>query len=119
MVTPEAFPRISIDNAALMPMPFKWFIAVVSALLLTGLARSTAQGQTLLMGGGATFPHPIYARWIAEYQNIPGVAAELKFTPEALAGIFLGKITKWDDPRLTKTNLEAKLYVASCPGKIR
>jgi hypothetical protein len=27
----------------------------------------------------------------------------------ALAGIFLGKITKWDDPRLTKTNLEAKL----------
>jgi PBP superfamily domain len=41
--------------------------------------------------------------------NIPGVAGELKFTPEALAGIFLGKITKWDDPRLTKTNLEAKL----------
>ena len=36
--------------------------------------------------------------------NIPGVAAELKFTPEALAGIFLGKITKWDDPRMTKTS---------------
>ena len=30
--------------------------------------------------------------------NIPGVAQELKFTPEALAGIFLGKITKWNDP---------------------
>ena len=30
--------------------------------------------------------------------NIPGVTAELKFTPEALAGIFLGKITKWNDP---------------------
>src|SRR5947209_9077579 len=29
--------------------------------------------------------------------NIPGVTAELKFTPEALAGIFLGKITKWND----------------------
>jgi len=153
----------------------KWFIASVSAFLLTGLAQSTAQGQTLLTGGGATFPHPIYARWIAEYQklhpdieieyeaigsgagireitagvfdfgasdgpmddaelneyrakrgmailhfptvlgadvpiyNIPGMTAELKFTPESLAGIFLGKITKWDDPRLTKTNLEAKL----------
>src|SRR5205807_867204 len=27
--------------------------------------------------------------------NIPGVSAELKFTPETLAGIFLGKITYW------------------------
>jgi phosphate transport system substrate-binding protein len=41
--------------------------------------------------------------------NIPGVAADLKFTPEVLAGIFLGKITKWDDPQLTETNPEAKL----------
>jgi len=162
-----------------MPLSFpsrsKWFIAVVSALLLIGLARSTAQGQSLLMGGGATFPHPIYARWIAEYQklhpdieieyqaigsgagireitagvfdfgasdapmddaelkeyrakrsmailhfptvlgadvpiyNIPGVSAELKFTPEALAAIFLGKITKWDDSLLTEANPEASL----------
>src|SRR5882672_11364954 len=30
--------------------------------------------------------------------NLPGVTQELKFTPEALAGIFLGKITKWNDP---------------------
>src|ERR1700732_3452188 len=29
--------------------------------------------------------------------NIPGVTGELKFTPEALAGIFLGKVTKWND----------------------
>ncbi|MGB7583674.1 MAG: phosphate ABC transporter substrate-binding protein PstS [Terriglobales bacterium] len=36
--------------------------------------------------------------------NIPGVTAELKFTPEALAGIFLGKITSWNDPELTKAN---------------
>ncbi len=36
--------------------------------------------------------------------NIPGVTGELKFTPEALAGIFLGKITTWNDPVLTKQN---------------
>ena len=36
--------------------------------------------------------------------NIPGVTQELKFTPEALAGIFLGKITKWNDPEITKAN---------------
>lgn len=36
--------------------------------------------------------------------NVPGVAQELKFTPEALAGIFLGKIKKWNDPELVKAN---------------
>ena len=36
--------------------------------------------------------------------NIPGVTAALNFTPEALAGIFLGKITKWNDPAITATN---------------
>jgi phosphate transport system substrate-binding protein len=36
--------------------------------------------------------------------NIPGVNAEIKFTPEALAGIFLGKITSWNDKALTSMN---------------
>jgi len=36
--------------------------------------------------------------------NIPGVTADLNFTPEALAGIFLGKITKWNDPAITSAN---------------
>jgi phosphate transport system substrate-binding protein len=41
--------------------------------------------------------------------NIPGVKEELNFTPDALAGIFLGKITKWNDPELTKANPGVKL----------
>jgi phosphate transport system substrate-binding protein len=36
--------------------------------------------------------------------NIPGVTEELKFTPELLANIFLGKITSWNDAALTKAN---------------
>ena len=36
--------------------------------------------------------------------NIPGVTAELNFTQAALAGIYLGKITKWNDAELTKAN---------------
>jgi phosphate transport system substrate-binding protein len=36
--------------------------------------------------------------------NIPGVTAEIKFTPDALAGIFLGKVTSWNDPALTSAN---------------
>jgi phosphate transport system substrate-binding protein len=36
--------------------------------------------------------------------NVPGVSGELKFTPEALAGIFLGKISKWNDKAITSVN---------------
>src|SRR5438093_1242722 len=36
--------------------------------------------------------------------NIPNVNAELKFTGQVLADIFLGKITKWNDPALAKLN---------------
>jgi phosphate transport system substrate-binding protein len=41
--------------------------------------------------------------------NIPGVSQELKFTPEALAEIFLGKITKWNDPEIAKANAGVNL----------
>jgi phosphate transport system substrate-binding protein len=36
--------------------------------------------------------------------NVPGISGEIKFTPEALAGIFLGKIQNWNDPALAKVN---------------
>jgi phosphate transport system substrate-binding protein len=36
--------------------------------------------------------------------NVKGVATGLKLTPDAIAGIFLGKITKWNDPALTAAN---------------
>lgn len=36
--------------------------------------------------------------------NIPGVSAELKFNGQVLADIFLGKITTWNDPAITKLN---------------
>jgi phosphate transport system substrate-binding protein len=36
--------------------------------------------------------------------NIPNVSAELKFSGQVLADIFLGKITKWNDPAIAKLN---------------
>jgi len=36
--------------------------------------------------------------------NVAGISQPLNFTPEALAGIFLGKITKWNDPALVAAN---------------
>jgi phosphate transport system substrate-binding protein len=36
--------------------------------------------------------------------NLPGVTTSLKFTPDVVADIFLGKITKWDDARIKSLN---------------
>ncbi len=36
--------------------------------------------------------------------NVPGVKTELKFTPQALAGIFLGRITTWNDKAISEAN---------------
>jgi phosphate transport system substrate-binding protein len=36
--------------------------------------------------------------------NVPGVSTDLKFTQYALAGIYLGTITKWNDPVIAKAN---------------
>ena len=41
---------------------------------------------------------------VAPTYNIAGVTQDLKFTAETLSGIFLGAITKWNDPRLAKDN---------------
>ena len=140
-------------------------LAVAAGTVLLA-ASAAAQGTTRLTGAGATFPYPIYSKWMAEYHtlhpdveinyqpigsgggirqftdhtvdfgasdgpmtdaqiqavngdvyhiptvlgsvvptyNIPGVTAQLRFTGEVLAGIFLGQITKWNDSRLTALN---------------
>jgi phosphate transport system substrate-binding protein len=36
--------------------------------------------------------------------NIPGVTGALKLTPEAISGMYLGKITKWSDPAIKSAN---------------
>lgn len=41
--------------------------------------------------------------------NVSGVSSALNFTPDALAGIFLGKITKWNDPAIGDANKGVKL----------
>ena len=36
--------------------------------------------------------------------NIPGVSKDLNFSGDVIADIYLGKISKWNDPRITKDN---------------
>ena len=49
---------------------------------------------------------------VAPTYNVSGINSELKFTPQALAGIFLG-ITKWNDPATARANSGSKLPLAS------
>ena len=53
---------------------------------------------------GKLFHIPTVLGAVVPAYNIPGVTGELKFSPEALAGIYLGKITNWNDPAIAKEN---------------
>lgn len=140
------------------------------ALLLFSIAcnrgGSGSNGSVSLQGAGATFPYPLYQKWLSEYgklhpnvkidyqsigsgggikqlkeqtvdfgasdapmkdedlkaapgevlhiptvlgavivtYNLEGLKAPLRFSPEAVADIFLGKITKWNDPKIAADN---------------
>lgn len=135
-----------------------------------GARAPAAAGEVALTGAGATFPFPLYTKWIAEFQkarpnvkinyqsigsgggirqitertvdfgasdapmgdeqlakapgilhlptclgavvltyNLEGVPTGLKLTPEAIAGIFLGKIKKWSDPAIQGENPDTTL----------
>ena len=47
---------------------------------------------------------PMVAGAVVVTYNIPGFTEQLKMTPDTIAGIFLGKITKWDDPKIAESN---------------
>jgi phosphate transport system substrate-binding protein len=140
--------------------------AGIAAIGVATLVAGVSAQKVQIQGAGATFPNPIYQKWISEYNklhpdveinyqslgsgagirqitnqtvffgasdgpmtndqlqaapskivhiptvlgadvpvyNLPGVTTELKFSGTVLADIFLGKITKWNDPALTKLN---------------
>jgi phosphate transport system substrate-binding protein len=63
--------------------------------------------MTQVKGGVLHFPTVLGS--VVPIYNIPGVTAELNFSQSALAGIYLGKITKWNDPEIAKANSGVKL----------
>ncbi|MBZ5693989.1 MAG: phosphate ABC transporter substrate-binding protein PstS [Acidobacteriia bacterium] len=55
-------------------------------------------------GGAGVLHFPTVLGADVPSYNIPGVSGELNFTQKALAGIYLGQITKWNDPEIAKAN---------------
>lgn len=59
--------------------------------------------------GGAILHIPITLGAVAMTYNVPGAPDHLKISPEVLSDIYLGKITKWNDPKILADNSGASL----------
>src|SRR5256885_7769348 len=147
----------------------------VAALALASCGGNTGTSSELrLQGAGATFPNPLYQKWLSEYgklnpnikidyqsigsgggikqiqartvdfgasdapmtdaelkaspgelihiptvlgavvitYNLSRISKPLRFSSDVIADIFLGKITKWNDPRIKADNTDAALPAA-------
>jgi len=54
--------------------------------------------------GGRILHFPTVLGGVVPMYNVPGFTGQLKFTGPLLADIYLGKITKWNDPAIVKVN---------------
>lgn len=155
--------RAAIKHSLLFPLLI--ITIAVSSLVFVGCGGGGGTGEIRLQGAGATYPNPLYQKWISEYSklhqnvridyqsigsgggqkqikeqtvdfgasdsfmsdtdlkaapgllhipmvlgavvityNLPGLSQPLRFSPDVVADIFLGKIKKWDDARIKADN---------------
>jgi phosphate transport system substrate-binding protein len=74
-----------------------------------GATDGPMTSQQLQDAPGRILHFPTVLGAVVPIFNIPNVKTELKFTGQVLADIYLGKITKWNDPALTKLNMGVAL----------
>jgi phosphate transport system substrate-binding protein len=143
-----------------------WLSVLVIVFASTACNGGGGSGSVTLQGAGATFPNPLYQKWLSEYgkinpnvridyqsigsgggikqlkeqtvdfgasdapmkdedlksapgeilhiptvlgavvitYNLASVSQKLRFSPEVIADVFLGKIKKWNDPKIAADN---------------
>jgi phosphate transport system substrate-binding protein len=54
--------------------------------------------------GSSVLHFPTVIGAVVPTYNVPKVSADLKFTQKAIAGIYLGTITRWNDPEIANAN---------------
>lgn len=74
-----------------------------------GASDGPMTDEQIAQAGGRVLHIPMVAGAVVPVYNLPGVGQGLNFTPDVLADIFLGRITKWNDPRLSRLNPKANL----------
>lgn len=77
-----------------------------------GATDGPMDAQQIARAGGRVLHIPTVAGAVVPAYNVPGVGSGLNFTPDVLAGVFLGEISMWNDPRLRRDNPAATLPAA-------
>jgi phosphate transport system substrate-binding protein len=77
-----------------------------------GASDAPMKDEDLAKAPGKILHLPIVAGAVAITYNLEG-NPKLKFDPDTLAGIYLGEITKWNDPKIAALNHGVKLPDAS------
>ncbi len=69
-----------------------------------GASDGPMTDEQLKSAPGPVLHFPTVLGGVVPVYNIPGVTADLKFNGKVLADVYLGKITKWNDPAITGLN---------------
>lgn len=69
-----------------------------------GASDSPMKDDEIAKAKGPVLHIPTVLGAIAVTYNLPALAAPLKLTGELLSNIFMGKITKWNDPKIAALN---------------
>jgi phosphate transport system substrate-binding protein len=82
---------------------------VTAQTVFFGATDGPMTDEQLKAAPGPILHFPTVLGAVVPVYNIPGLTTELKFSGSLLADIYLGKITKWNDPAIAKLNGGAKL----------
>jgi phosphate transport system substrate-binding protein len=85
---------------------------ITNQTVFFGATDGPMTNDQLLAAPSRILHFPTVLGAVVPVYNIPGVTAELKFSGPVLADIFLGKVTKWNDPQIAKLNPGVSLPVA-------
>jgi len=77
-----------------------------------GASDAPMTDEQLRAAQGRILHVPTVLGAVVPIYNVPGVRADLKFTGQVLADIYLGRITTWNDPALARLNAGVSLPAA-------
>lgn len=77
---------------------------ITNQTVFFGASDGPMTNDQLAAAPGKLLHFPTVLGAVVPTYNLPGVTVQLKFTGPLLADIFLGKITKWNDPAIAKVN---------------
>ena len=81
---------------------------ITAQTVFFGASDGPMTNDQLVAAPGKIFHFPTVLGGVVPIYNLPG-NPDLKFTGQILADIFLGKITKWNDPAIAKANAGSNL----------